>query len=81
MNRVRIQLNRPAIRQQLLQGADIVTFCEALGNAALGRLGSGYSMNTYQGRVRANVEVKADTREAVAENLSTNSLIKAVFSK
>lgn len=47
-------------------------------DAALQRLGEGYSANVRIGKSRVNVEVKADTYRARRENLKTNSILKAL---
>lgn len=81
MSRLKIVLNMPAVSAFLLKGEGTRALLEQKANAALQRLGDGYSVNTYTGRNRVNVEVKAETARAYYENLSGNTIIKAVWSK
>ena len=81
MSKIKIVLNTTQVSVQLLKGAATVAFLEKIANQALQRLGSGYNVNTYEGQKRTNVEVLAETREAYAENLSDNTILKAVWSK
>lgn len=51
---------------------------EEIAGGVLGRLGEGYSTNTFRGKNRINVEVTADTYEARKENAESNTILKAV---
>lgn len=49
-----------------------------MAGGILARLGDGYETETFKGRNRINVEVKAETFEARRENLRDNTILKAV---
>lgn len=77
MGKVIVELDRAGVRELLLS-PDLQEGMEHLAYDALGRLGDGYSVNTYHGRNRVNVEVTADTYEAAKENMEYNTILKAV---
>lgn len=79
--KVKVILNYKAVSEQLLKGAGTVAFMQKLAGNALQRLGDGYSVNTYEGVKRTNVEVLAETPEAIAEQYESNTILKAVWSK
>ena len=75
MNDFRFELNRAGVRE-LLQSQEmqdvLVDFAEQVAN----RAGDGYSV--YVGTNRANVSVRTETEEAMADNLDHNTLEKAI---
>ena len=77
MNDFRFELDHAGVRE-LLRSAEAQAVCESYADAALDRLGDGFSRNTRVGKNRVNVEVKADTPEAVRRNLKENAILKAV---
>lgn len=77
VNGLKIVLNRAGVRQ-LLRSDEMLAECQKYADAAVSRLGSGYSVNTHRGKNRVNAEVHADTYAARKENLKTNSILKAV---
>lgn len=79
MAKVKFELNRAGVRDLMLS-PEMQNGLEQLGNAAVGRLGAGYSTNTYRGKNRVNVEVLAETMEARRENAENNTILKAVQS-
>lgn len=64
--------------RQLLKSTEMMTVCEEQAAIIRQRLGSGYSTNTHVGRLRVNVEVTTDTKEALNDCLKNNTLLKAV---
>lgn len=77
MGKVTVELNREGVRE-LLRSDAMLSICKEYADAAVSRLGNGYSANTYRGKNRVNAEVTADTYEARRENLESNSILKAV---
>lgn len=78
MAKVRFELNREGVRE-LLRSKEMMDVCQEYANNALGKLGDGYEVTTHTGSNRVNAEVAAVTYEAKKENLSDNTIIKAVF--
>ena len=54
---------------------------KAAADEAVGKLGAGYEADTHTGKTRVNASVYAVTPEARRENLSQNTILKAVFGK
>ena len=77
MAKTKFELNRAGVRELMLSD-EMRSGLEDIANGVLGRLGDGYSTETYQGRNRINVEVKADTYQARRENAENNTILKAV---
>ena len=77
MAKVKFELNREGVRE-LMKSKEMTSGLEAIAGNVLSRLGEGYSTNTYVGRNRVNVEVKADTFQARRENAQNNTILKAV---
>lgn len=78
MAKVRFELNREGVRD-LLRSKEMMDVCQEYANNALGKLGDGYEVTTHTGTNRVNAEVAAVTYAAKKENLSDNTIIKAVF--
>jgi len=78
MAKVRFELNREGVRD-LLRSKEMMNVCQEYANNALGKLGDGYEVTTHTGTNRVNAEVAAVTYAAKKENLSDNTIIKAVF--
>jgi hypothetical protein len=78
MAKVKFELNRAGVRD-LLKSKEMMDICAEYANNALGRLGDGYSVNTYTGQNRVNAEVLAESFAAKRENSKSNTIIKAVF--
>ena len=78
MGKVRFELNREGVRE-LLRSKEMMDVCQEYANNALGKLGDGYEVTTHTGTNRVNAQVAAVTYAAKKENLSDNTLIKAVF--
>ena len=78
MAKVKFELNREGVRD-LLRSKEMMDVCQEYANNALGKLGDGYEVTTHTGTNRVNAEVAAVTYAAKKENLSDNTIIKAVF--
>lgn len=78
MAKVRFELNREGVRE-LLKSKEMMDICQEYANNALGKLGDGYEVTTHTGTNRVNAQVAAVTYAAKKENLSDNTIIKAVF--
>lgn len=78
MAEIRFELNREGVRD-LLRSKEMMDICQEYANNALGKLGDGYEVTTHTGTNRVNAEVAAVTYAAKKENLSDNTIIKAVF--
>ncbi len=78
MAKVRFELNREGVRE-LLRSKEMMDVCQEYANNALGKLGDGYEVTTHTGTNRVNAQVAAVTYAAKKENLSDNTIIKAVF--
>lgn len=78
MAKVKFELNREGVRD-LLKSKEMMDVCQKYANNALGKLGDGYEVTTHTGSNRVNAEVAAVTYAAQKENLSDNTIIKAVF--
>lgn len=77
MAKTRFELNREGVRELMLSDA-MASGLEGLAGGILARLGDGYSTETYKGKNRVNVEVKADTFQAKRDNAENNTILKAV---
>lgn len=78
MAKVKFELNREGVRD-LLRSKEMMDVCQKYANNALGKLGDGYEVTTHTGTNRVNAQVAAVTYAAKKENLSDNTIIKAVF--
>lgn len=78
MANLRFELNREGVRD-LLRSKEMMNVCQEYANNALGKLGDGYEVTTHTGTNRVNAQVAAVTAAAKKENLSDNTIIKAVF--
>lgn len=74
---VEIKLNSAGI-QELLKSSGIAATCEAQASAVASRAGEGYVVEQRNYPERTGYVVKADTAEAVNDNLKNNTLLKAL---
>lgn len=77
MANVKFELNKEGVRE-LLSSQEMESVLADYANAALGRLGDGYSVNTHTGKNRVNAEITADTFKARKENSEDNSILKSL---
>ena len=78
--KVKIELNRSAIRDQLLKSPEIKAVCEDYANKIASKCGDGYKVDTHSGANRINAMVYADTYKARLDNTRNNTMLKAVRS-
>lgn len=62
----------------MLRSQEMLDICKGYADAALGRLGAGYSVSTHVGRNRVNAEVKADWNQTRADNLKNDTILKSL---
>lgn len=74
------ELNKSGVRE-LLRSDEMQVAVKAEADAAVSSLGSGYEADTHKGKTRVNASVYAVTKAAKRENLSHNTILKAVFGK
>ena len=77
MGNVRIELNHDGIRE-MLQSDEMKVICQERANAALGKLGDGYTVTTHTGKNRVNASIFAESYKAKKENLENNTILKAL---
>lgn len=77
MSNIKIELNSAGVRD-LLRSGEITAVLSSEASSRASALGSGYSVNTYTGRNRANAEIVAETEEAIRDNLENNTLLRAI---
>lgn len=78
MARVKVVLNRSAVRDQLLRSSEMQSICEEQARGIAARCGPGFAVDTHTGRNRVNAMVYADTFEARKDNMKNNTILKAV---
>lgn len=74
------ELDRRGVRY-LLRSDEMMQAVKAEADAAVSTLGAGYEADTHVGKNRVNASVYAVTAAAKRENLSQNTILKAVFGK
>lgn len=77
MTQVQFKLNHKGVGE-LLKSEEMMKICKGAADAAASNLGDGYEVTTYVGPSRVNASIKAVTREAIQENLESNSILKAL---
>lgn len=76
---VRVELNHDGVKE-LLRSPEMLAICEEHAQKAVQKLGEGYEVTTHTGAGRVNASVVATTREAIRENSTNNTVLKAVMS-
>jgi hypothetical protein len=75
MSDFKFTLNRDGVRE-LMQSQEMQDVLVEFAGQVAERAGDGYSV--YVGTTRANVSVRTETEEAMADNLDHNTLEKAI---
>lgn len=75
MSNFHFELNHAGVRE-LLQSQEMQDVLVDFAGQVANRAGDGYSV--YVGTNRANVSVRTETEEAMADNLDHNTLEKAI---
>lgn len=80
MAKVKVKLNRAAIREQLLKGDETKALIKRYGDSAYGRISNieGYEMEDRRYPERIGVAIFASDYPAISDNLQNNTLLKAV---
>ena len=80
MSKVKVKLNRQAIRDQLLKGSETEALINRYGQEAYGRISNieGYVMEDRKYPERIGVAIYAQDYPAISDNLQNNTLLKAV---
>lgn len=78
MAKVKIKLNRKAVREQLLKSPEMAAICKDYADAMAARCGEGYAADVHTGKNRVNASVYPATQAAAKDNLKNNTIIKAV---
>ena len=64
-----------------LKSQEVADMLNERGDAILSRLGRGYALSPYVGKTRPNVMIYAESFHARLENLTNNTILKAVQGK
>lgn len=80
MSKVKVTLNKTAIRDQLLKGDETSALIKRYGNNAFGKISNieGYVMEDRKYPERIGVAIYAEDYPAISDNLENNTLLKAV---
>lgn len=76
--KIKIELNRNAIRQQLLKSPEIQDICKEHADNIANRCGDGYKSTEYMESTRIVAKVYTDSFRAMHDNMKNNTLLKAV---
>ena len=78
--KVKIELKKENIGA-FLKSQEVADMLNERGDAIMSRLGRGYAMSPYVGKTRPNVMIYAESFRARLENLTNNTILKAVQGK
>lgn len=78
--KVKVKLNRKAVRDQLLKGEKTKQLIERYGDAAYAQISNieGYVLEDRRYPERVGVAIYANDYPAISDNLNNNTLLKAV---
>ncbi len=77
MSEFKFKLNRKGVRE-LLKSPEITSAVKEAGQRIRDNAGSGFTMNTQEGKKRAIVRVYAYTKQAARRVYKDNALLKAM---
>ena len=77
MGNLKVVLNRAGVRK-LLKSQEMLNICTERAYGAKNRLGDGYEVTYRTGKNRVNASIAAVTPDAINENNSNNSILKAL---
>lgn len=77
MNKVKIELNSPGIRE-LLRSEEMQAVLEEQAEKIAERCGAGYAHDTYLTGGRAVASAFAETPEAIRDNLENNTILRSL---
>ena len=80
MSKVKVKLNRKAIRDQLLKGEETKSLIKRYGDSAYATISGidGYKLENRTYPERIGIALYADDYPAISDNLENNTLLKAV---
>lgn len=73
----KIKLNSNGVKA-LLRSEDAKNVCIYQAKKAVDKLGNGYTINSFTGKNRVNVEIFARTYKAKSDNRKRNTILKAL---
>lgn len=73
----KIKLNSNGVKA-LLRSEDAKNVCIYKAKKAVDKLGNGYTINSFTGKNRVNVEIFARTYKAKSDNRKRNTILKAL---
>lgn len=73
-------LDRAGVRR-LLKSDEMLNCVKSYADDAVSSLGEGYEVNTRRGKTRVNAKIQAVSYKAKRDNLTNNTILKAVFGK
>lgn len=77
MSKVKIELNSAGVRD-MLRSPEMQALLEERAQNVLNSLGAGYDKSLMVGKNRANVSIIVTTYDAYRDNLSNNTILKAL---
>ena len=77
MANMKFKLNSGGVRE-LLKSQEMQSVLNEKATGIKNRCGEGYTQDVYVGKNRANAMVKAETYQAKRDNLTNNTILKAV---
>jgi hypothetical protein len=80
MSRRIFELDKQGVKA-LMKSEEMNQAMKSVADEAAERLGEGYEADTHTGKTRVNASVYAVTAAARRENLSENTILKAVFGR
>lgn len=73
----KFELNRAGVAA-IMKSPEMVAVLKEHAKKVESKAGSGYEINSYVGKNRANVSVKTKTKKAIRDNNKNNTLLKAL---
>lgn len=73
----KLELNSAGI-QEILKGEEVQCLLSEYGKKIAANCGAGFDTDLYIGATRANVSVKAVSKEAIDDNYDNNTLLKGL---
>lgn len=77
MANLRVELISAGVRS-LLKSPEMKGICKDQASAIRARCGVGYETDEFQGKTRVNAMVYPVTRQANADNMRNNTILKAI---
>lgn len=78
MSKIKLKLNTNAVRDELLKGDEIITYCEQIAGNVAKRANGNYNVEVRNAGTRKYVRIEAADLLTNADNLKNNNLLKAI---